>query len=61
MNPAALPWCLRCPKGHASLRGLGGDRYECESCARTFDGSPVDAREVAGFPVEAEAKAEGEA
>lgn len=54
MNPAALPWCLRCPKGHSSLRGHGGDSYECETCSRTFSGKPIDARSVDGFPVDIE-------
>lgn len=54
MSPAALPWCLRCPKGHAALRGYGGDSYGCQPCGRTFSGSPIDARSVDGFPVDIE-------
>ena len=50
------PWRLRCPEGHASLRHPHTkDGYYCERCRRLYDGEPVDAKAVDGFPVEVSA------
>ena len=50
------PWRLRCPEGHASLRHPHTkDGYYCERCRRLYEGEPIDAKAVDGFPVEVSA------
>lgn len=50
------PWVYRCPNGHAGIE-VNRDSYRCQSCERVFDGDPVDARRVDGFPIAADDRA----
>jgi len=44
-------WQHRCPEGHATLVSRAGG-YRCEPCDVIYEGDPIDATEVDGFPVE---------
>lgn len=41
---AAEPWRARCPEGHTSIRRRKSG-YRCDSCAKQYDGEPLDAKE----------------
>ena len=45
-------WRWRCPKGHVTLRRhVRSDSYRCRRCEEIYEGSPVDAQQVDGFPL----------
>lgn len=51
MSRERAPWVRRCPKGHATLESRSTrDYYLCRSCEAYYTGTPVDIRDVDGFP-----------
>jgi predicted transcriptional regulator len=44
-------WQHRCPEGHTSLE-TRANGYRCHSCDLIYEGDPIDASKVDGFPVE---------
>lgn len=44
-------WQHRCPEGHATLVSREGG-YRCEPCDVIYEGDPIDATKVDGFPVD---------
>lgn len=46
------PWTYRCPKGHAAVETRQTGVFLCESCEAYYEGTPIDARTVDGFPLD---------